>query len=63
MAKDNPHRKVGLVTFEETVEIIGDGSAPNVILGDEYMNDFDLLKKNGVATASTSFSKPISETQ
>ena len=61
MKESNPNRKVGLVTFTDNVCIIGDASAAPLTLGMEYMNDYNLLLKNGIACAHTSLSKSLSE--
>lgn len=46
-------RKVGLVTFTDTVEIIGDGSINSVVLsGNQQLNDYEFIKKSGVACAA-----------
>ena len=57
-----PERKVGLVTFTDDVDIIGDGSKPIVNIPTHEMNNYEFLKKNGETVASTQFSKPIGET-
>ena len=47
-AKD---RKLGLVTFNHEVSIIGDGSEdPQIIAGDK-LDNYDFLVDNGVAQA------------
>jgi hypothetical protein len=48
MSKTNPDRKLGIVTFNHEVTIIGDGSKKesNVVAGDKLYN-FDFLLENG----------------
>jgi len=52
MAKGAHSRKVGIVTFNGDVTVIGDGmSDPQTISGDK-LNDFDFLMANGKDTAN-----------
>jgi hypothetical protein len=45
MNEKYPDRKVGIVTFTDYVDIIGDGSAPNLRLeSSELMNYDNILK-------------------
>ena len=53
MKINHPQRKVGLVTFTNEVEIIGDGVANSTIVSGEYLNDYNFLLKTGVACATT----------
>jgi hypothetical protein len=47
MSKGAANRKVGIVTFNGEVSVIGDGSQdPQNIVGDKLL-DFDFLLKNG----------------
>jgi hypothetical protein len=59
MKEKYPLRKVGLVTFTDDVDIIGDGSKD--IINIKEMNDYDIILKNGIVCASSSFEKPIAE--
>lgn len=62
MSLGAPDRKVGVVTFNSDVQIIGDGSKPpQVITGDKLLN-FDWLLENGTKKASELLMKPIKET-
>jgi hypothetical protein len=47
-----PQRKLGLVTFSDEVEIIGDGTTPSVLIGRENNNNYDFIMKSGVSCAS-----------
>ena len=47
MAIGAPERKIGVVTFNHEVTVIGDGTqVPQVIAGDK-LNDFNFLVQNG----------------
>ena len=51
MSNATPDRKLGLVTFNHEVTIVGDGTkAPQTITGDK-LYDFDFLLSNGITTA------------
>jgi len=42
MIKENPKRKVGLVTFNNEVVVIGDGTNPeNCVITGDKLNKFD----------------------
>ena len=57
MKKNNPNRKIGLVTFNNEVTVIGDGTKdPITITGDKLYN-YDFLLKNGVETSANLFQK------
>lgn len=52
-AADHPKRKIGLVTFNHEVQIIGDGTQnPSIINGDKLSN-YDFLLQNGTDSFST----------
>jgi hypothetical protein len=45
MSKLNPTRKVGIVTFNDEVCIVGDGSeVESLILAGDKLNNWDLIK-------------------
>jgi hypothetical protein len=55
-------RKVGLVTFNNEVTIIGDGtSVPQTIAGDK-LYDYDYLFDNGEKQAQKLFTKNLKDT-
>jgi len=55
MHKNFPDRKIGLVTFNNEVSIIGDGTqAPQVITGDKLHN-YEFLLQNGVESSTKLF--------
>jgi hypothetical protein len=49
MKKENPDRKVGIITFSEGVEIIGDGMKDCICIGSTEMENYDYLLKNACA--------------
>lgn len=62
MAAGAENRKVGVVTFNNEVTLIGDGTKnPQIITGDKLQN-FDWLVKNGEEKASELLSKTVKET-
>jgi len=62
MAKGAPERKLGIVTFNHEVTIIGDGTKePQVIAGDKLYN-YDYLMENGTKNAETHLQKSIKDT-
>jgi len=62
MAKGADKRKVGVVTFNHEVTMIGDGSKdPQVITGDKLM-DYDFLENNGKTEGASRLEKNIGET-
>lgn len=63
MAKGSENRKVGVVTFNNEVTVLGDGTKnPQTITGDR-LNDYDYLLKNGCEQSSILLTKPIKETK
>jgi len=45
MAKNHPNRKVGLVTFTDKVQVVGDASLPEGVLMDEPLDYQEALEK------------------
>ncbi|CDW82116.1 type a von willebrand factor domain-containing protein [Stylonychia lemnae] len=63
MQKCHPDRKIGLVTFNSEVTVIGDGTQiPKTIAGDN-LNDYDTLLQSGIQSHQTGLQKPIKETK
>jgi hypothetical protein len=62
MKKNNPDRKIGLVTFNNEVTVIGDGTKEPVIVTGDKLQSYEFLLKNGVETASTLLQKQIKDT-
>lgn len=62
MKNEYPNRKVGLVTFNNEVTIIGDGTQePDIIRGDKLMN-YELLLEHSKGLSSTYLGKNIAQT-
>ena len=53
MAKNADKRKVGVITFNNEVTVIGDGSKPGQVITGDKLNDFDYLENNGKTQAGT----------
>eukprot|EP00347_Sterkiella_histriomuscorum_P012379 403368807 len=63
MSQGAPNRKVGLVTFNGEVTLIGDATkAPQTIAGDKLF-DYDFLVNNGLTEGSSRLQNTISETR
>jgi hypothetical protein len=45
MAENHPERKIGIVTFTDYVDIIGDGTAGKIHLSGQQMHDYDTILK------------------
>jgi hypothetical protein len=62
MKEKNPDRKVGLVTFTDYIDIIGDGTqASNTVTG-KQLDDYNFILKNATTGASNLLSKEIGKT-
>jgi len=62
MANGAKERKVGVVTFNNEVTVIGDGTQnPQVITGDK-LDNFDWLAQNGAQQANTLLGKTVKDT-
>lgn len=59
MAENNPDRKIGIVTFTDNVQIVGDGSKPITRIESSQLNDYNYLLKNAVASASSHLNLPL----
>jgi len=63
MEKGAPNRKIGIVTFNHEVAVIGDGTKqPQIIAGDK-LNDMAFLRQNGENTAASQLGKTVKETK
>ena len=62
MHENHPKRKVGLVTFSDDVDIIGDGTVKKDLVTTDKCGDYKFLLKNSTTGASNMLSKPISKT-
>ena len=48
MQNATPDRKVGIVTFNGDVTVIGDGTKVGVVITGDKLKDYDYLLSNGV---------------
>lgn len=48
-----PDRKVGIVTFTDSIDVIGDGFMDTMVIGADQLGDYNYLLKNGIASAAT----------
>ena len=49
MANGAEQRKVGIVTFNHEVSVIGDGTQEAQLITGDKLNDFEFLRENGKA--------------
>lgn len=49
MANGAQDRKIGIVTFNHEVQVIGDGTKEPMTIAGDKLNNFDYLKNNGKA--------------
>ena len=63
MHDSNNQRKLGLVTFEANVEVIGDGIEKPVELDRNILYDYDAIMANGLNQATERMNHPICETK
>ena len=61
MAKNADKRKVGVITFNNEVTVIGDGSKPGQVITGDKLNDFDYLENNGKTQAGTHLQQSVGE--
>lgn len=47
MANGASDRKIGIVTFNHEVQVIGDGTKEPVTIAGDHLNNFDHLQNNG----------------
>lgn len=57
-----PERRVGIVTFNNQVTVLGDGSKDPCLLDSDLLSDFDSLVEKGEDLAETMLSQPVSST-
>lgn len=62
MANNADKRKVGVVTFNNEVTVLGDGSKPIQIITGDKLFDYHFLESNGKTLASSLLTQPIGET-
>lgn len=54
VAQTHPYHRVGVVVFNDTVAVIGDGTQPTLKIGGDVLLDYDMLFNLGVRAAGTS---------
>jgi len=65
MAKNHPSRKVGLIGFDNTVKLFGDGSEenPEVIRDDSVLGDEDKIKQVAAQSAQRCMQNSVSDAE
>ena len=65
MSESNGKRKLGIVAFDNTVEIIGDGVEKSITITNQNMmsSDYDQLLEIGKKQGDERMKNPISETK
>lgn len=59
MANGAEQRKVGIVTFNNEVQVIGDGTQEAQLITGDKLSNFDYLRDNGKAQSAERLTKPI----
>lgn len=62
MKENHPERKVGIVTFTDYIEIIGDGTQPSNKVSGKEIDDYNFILKNATTGASNLLSREIGKT-
>ena len=62
MSKVAEAKKVGIVTFENNVNVIGDGTQEPQLIGSDQLKKFEFLKKAGSAFGNSHLQKPVKTT-
>eukprot|EP00499_Haloplacidia_sp_CaronLabIsolate_P015706 CAMPEP_0196768958 /NCGR_PEP_ID=MMETSP1104-20130614/233_1 /TAXON_ID=33652 /ORGANISM="Cafeteria sp., Strain Caron Lab Isolate" /LENGTH=932 /DNA_ID=CAMNT_0042139039 /DNA_START=47 /DNA_END=2845 /DNA_ORIENTATION=+ len=60
MARETPTWRAGLITFNEDVRVVGDGSAPTQVLAGDRLADYEHLKSAG---EDYPLARPVSESR
>ena len=47
LTKNFPNKKVGIITFNHEVTVIGDGTSNPIVIGGDKLNNFDSLYEEG----------------
>lgn len=63
MAHGAELRKVGVVTFNHEVSVLGDGTKDAQVISGDKLNNFEYLRDNGKAQFSERMTQPIGETK
>lgn len=62
MSKNQPKKKVGLVTFNSDVTVIGDGQEKEQIISGDKLQNYENLTKNGEELGVSMMSQGIGKT-
>jgi len=62
MSKGADKRKVGIVTFNNEVTVVGDGTKDPQTLAGDKLADIEFLKNNGKAAGTELLSQPVGNT-
>jgi hypothetical protein len=60
--KEHPEKKIGVVTFNSDVTLIGDGSQDQQTVTGDKLNNFDFLLNNGIEQGQKCLTKPVKDT-
>ena len=52
MSNGAGERKIGIVTFNHEVQVIGDGTQASQTITGDHLNNFDYLQNNGKVQAA-----------
>ena len=63
MQKNYPKRKIGVVTFNNEVSIIGDGTQPALVIAGDKLQDYDQLIQIGENSAAAHLKNQIEKTR
>lgn len=63
MANGAGQRKIGIVSFNNEVQVIGDGTKSAQTITGDHLNNFEWLQNNGKAQAAERLTQPISATK
>lgn len=63
MGNGAPDRKLGLVTFNNEVNVIGDGSQDTQTINGDKLFDYDYLISNGEKQGNDRMNKKVGDTQ
>ena len=63
MVNGAPDRKIGIVTFNGEVTLIGDGTHVAQTLAGDKLYDFDFLLQNGASEGAKRLQQPVKATK
>ena len=62
LKENEPNKKVGLVTFNNEVNIIGDGSQAPVTINGDKLNNYETIQESGKNSAKSSLDQTVTDT-